>query len=638
MWFLALGLGCGDGEPVDHSAIDDDGDGTVLGADCDDTDVSVHPGADERCNAIDDDCDGRVDEESIDGSAVYVDADADGYGAEADGTACVPGANQAAESGDCDDTDPGAHPGGSEICNGGVDDDCDGAADDADDSVAGVSDWYVDNDHDGYGSGAASSSCVAAKDLIADASDCDDANTAVHPGAEEICNQIDDDCDSSTTETGMVWRSGVLYWGIQDAIDDAVDAGPEELGDFIEICSGTFYEHLVIDKSIELAGVSAEVSIIDGSEREGPVISVVRPGVLLTVRGLTVQNGFTRLTEPGGIAAGQAGGLVVADSVIVHNTSWYAGGLEGPEHGPASILATVVSDNSGDQGAGGGIVLHNDGTGDLTEIRNSEITNNVGGHLGGGVGFFDSSSGPMAHPAATISDTLIDGNTLGGATSSGGNGGGLSSSGVDLTLSGVTVSNNEAPDGGGGIYASANVLADEGTVVSGNTTEGFGGGIYATGVWQYGTIEGNTAASGGGMAVFAGAQVSDVSIEANTAATSGGGVYMDRGGQMRDSQILSNVSAGGGGGIYATYTRSGYGALVDGCTIEGNVAATEGGGALVVTTGFQSISSDWGAGATNNDPDDLVFYADTTTTEPVTLSDLETAEDFVCDVDAAACE
>jgi predicted outer membrane repeat protein len=630
MWFLALGLGCGDGEPVDHGAIDDDGDGTVLGTDCDDTDASVRPGADEKCNGLDDDCDGMVDEDAIDGVAVFVDADADGYGSEADGTACVPGANQAAASGDCDDADPGAHPGATEICNGGVDDDCDGAADDADDSVGGVVDWYVDEDQDGYGSGAASSSCIAPEGRIADASDCDDVDAAVHPGAEETCNGIDDDCDPSTSETGMVWRAGVLYWAIQDAIDDSLD------GDLVEICSGTFYENLLIDKSIELAGVSSELSIIDGSVQQQAVISVVRPGVLLTVRGLTVQNGVSDW-DSGGISAQQAGGLVVEDSAVLHNSAWYGGGIVGPEHGPASILSTLVSDNSGADGSGGGIVLYNDGTGDLTEIRDSEVTNNLCGYLGGGVFVADSSGGPMAHPVATISDTLIDGNWGVASTNFGASGGGLGSF-VDLTLSGVTVSNNDAPNFGGGIAVYANATADDTTVISGNTAGEGGGGIYVSGgTWQYGSIEGNTASLGGGLAL-SGGQVSDVLVEANTATTAGGGVYIYYEGGVRNSAILSNVSAGGGGGIYATYTSSQYDAVVDDCTIEGNVAAIEGGGALIVNLGFRSVSSDWGSGATDNDPDDLTFYATTTTTEPVTLSDLETAEDFVCDVRDAVCE
>jgi predicted outer membrane repeat protein len=366
------------------------------------------------------------------------------------------------------------------------------------------------------------------------------------------------------------------------------------------------------------------------------VIWVVRPGVLLTVRGLTVQNGASEF-EPGGISAQDAGGLVVADSAVVHNHGYSAGGIQGPEHGPASILTTLVSDNSNLWARGGGIFLYNDGTGDLTEILDSEITNNVCGYSGCGVNLFDSSTGPMAHPAATISNTLIDGNSCVAYTTFGEIGGGLYSD-IDTTLSGVTVSNNEAADAGGGIYVSATVIADDKTVVTGNTTSGFGGGIYATGTWQYGTIEGNTAAYGGGMAIPSGAQARDVLIEANTATTAGGGVYMSRDSQVHDSQILSNVSTGGGGGIYATYTSSAYQAVVADCTIESNVAATEGGGALIVNMGFQSISTDWGSGATDNDPDDLVFYATTSTTDPVTFSDLETAEDFVCDVGDATCE
>ncbi len=42
--------------------VDADGDGHDASADCDDTDPKVHPGAEERCNGVDDDCDGQTDE------------------------------------------------------------------------------------------------------------------------------------------------------------------------------------------------------------------------------------------------------------------------------------------------------------------------------------------------------------------------------------------------------------------------------------------------------------------------------------------------------------------------------------------------------------------------------------------------
>jgi len=42
--------------------VDADGDGVSPPADCDDTEASVFPGAPEICNALDDNCDGRIDE------------------------------------------------------------------------------------------------------------------------------------------------------------------------------------------------------------------------------------------------------------------------------------------------------------------------------------------------------------------------------------------------------------------------------------------------------------------------------------------------------------------------------------------------------------------------------------------------
>src|SRR5439155_6925431 len=43
-------------------AVDKDGDGAPDGPDCNDSDQGVHPGAVEKCNQVDDNCDGRIDE------------------------------------------------------------------------------------------------------------------------------------------------------------------------------------------------------------------------------------------------------------------------------------------------------------------------------------------------------------------------------------------------------------------------------------------------------------------------------------------------------------------------------------------------------------------------------------------------
>ena len=96
------------------------------GGDCDDTDASVHPGADEVCDDLDQDCDGEVDEDPIDGSIWYWDLDADGFGGGEEYYACTGVEGTSATSTDCDDDDASINPDAVEICGDGIDQDCDG--------------------------------------------------------------------------------------------------------------------------------------------------------------------------------------------------------------------------------------------------------------------------------------------------------------------------------------------------------------------------------------------------------------------------------------------------------------------------------------------------------------------------------
>ncbi|HJN76500.1 MAG TPA: MopE-related protein [Myxococcota bacterium] len=118
-------------EPVDTGPFDEDGDGYAAKDDCDDGDVGVHPDANEFCDGIDQDCDGDIDEDAIDATLYYPDADGDGYGIlEGRLKSCEDELDGYMSGGtgqwDCDDDDPDVHPAAEEVCDNGVDDDCDG--------------------------------------------------------------------------------------------------------------------------------------------------------------------------------------------------------------------------------------------------------------------------------------------------------------------------------------------------------------------------------------------------------------------------------------------------------------------------------------------------------------------------------
>jgi len=118
---------------------------------------------------------------------------------------------------------------------------------------------YMDADSDGFGNQFVTiSNCIPQQGYVLVAGDCNDNNGSRYPGAPELCNGVDDDCDGSTDEgfdqdmDGFTTcqgdcddNSGIRYPGapelcnaIDDDCDGIVDEGFDQDGDGYTVCQG----------------------------------------------------------------------------------------------------------------------------------------------------------------------------------------------------------------------------------------------------------------------------------------------------------------------------------------------------------------------------------------------------------------
>ena len=258
---VALGLAAcastGEGPGTEGLGTDVDGDGWLADAadpearDCDDADATVHPGAAELCDDVDQDCDGHIDEDAVDRTTWYTDGDGDGWGdADSAELACDQPVGTVDRGGDCDDRAERVNPDATEVCDPDrTDEDCDGQADDQDPDLdpdaAGAGTWHLDADGDGFGDAEDPGARYchdpggASLSFVQDASDCDDSREDVNPEGTEVCDEddtdedcdglVDDEDDSLKTTSQALWAPDADGDGYGDlrAAELRCDAPPE---------------------------------------------------------------------------------------------------------------------------------------------------------------------------------------------------------------------------------------------------------------------------------------------------------------------------------------------------------------------------------------------------------------------------
>lgn len=326
-------------------------------------------------------------------------------------------------------------------CHGGDDHDKpnpdDSAADDskADDSAP------SDVDGDGYS--------------VADG-DCDDEDASRYPGAAELCDQLDNDCDDAADdglaacffgETNTIDYSAELLAGTEAAPAELTlaEAGRLSLGE------GSFYAGLVISANVTVAGAGDGKTTLSGGGVRTILTVSDNPsqGYAVIVSGLSLKDGYA--TNPyRGSTRYLAGGAVYCMSTA--------------ESG-SSITVDSISASGGEASLGTTMFL----SGCETTITDS-VLSGAGALVGNGGIYLE--NGGLTLERVTVSDYAATGS--GGAV--------FVNTDGKLTLRGSTLIDNTTADSGAGVFTYGPVVCEDSGVstagVRSGSAERLGGGVF----------------------------------------------------------------------------------------------------------------------------------------------------------------
>jgi predicted outer membrane repeat protein len=368
--------------------------------------------------------------------------------------------------------------------------------------------------------------------------DCDDSASWRYPGATELCNGLDDNCDDDDDDQGIAtWFDGDGAATDMTTSMTGADGAPSAVSlssaGTLALCPGTWYANLEVTDDVSILGVGDGVTLSGGGT--GTVITVPDSVTIsLDIEGITIT---------GGMSESDAGGLnCLSDSEV-------------------TITDTTFTENTGRSGSA--IFGH-------CELTISGSTFNYNTALYAGTintdGLF------------VIKDSFIEFNNASGS------GGGISTSTYYGEISNTEIRYNSSTGSGGGVYVLQGNVDFEGVLFEHNSTAGSepGGGVSlaqgSSGTFENCTFKNNEGAGGGGLYAYGlgsdatGFEISNSTFESNTA-TQGGAINM-RGadGAILDTLTFKGNTADGVGGAIYFHADSGEAQLTD-VSFEDNTGA-----------------------------------------------------------------